>query len=152
MVGDMGCQVRPTLDAHAQCCRLAVDGLQAQAQPPIHTFSSSRVKPRPRRFLVLYFTVWQRTMGFSEPATGRGKLALAFSARAADAACMHRASMRGVALQARHDAEVGVGNRQAVECLIIPDAVSSIIEPHISGHGQQAIPSAQALPPDAAAR
>lgn len=47
-----------------------------------HTLSSSRVKPLPRRDLVLYLTVWPRTTGFRLPATGRGKTFLALSARA----------------------------------------------------------------------
>jgi hypothetical protein len=51
-------------------------------KPTAHTFSSSRVKPLPRRCLVLYLMVWARTTGFSEPAAGLGKQALALSARA----------------------------------------------------------------------
>lgn len=56
------------------------------------TLSSSSVKPLPRRSLVLYLTVWPRTMGFKLPATGRGKAALALSARAEGKFAMKLAS------------------------------------------------------------
>lgn len=46
-------------------------------------FSSSREKPRPSRFFMLYLTVWPTTTGRSAPATGRGKTRAALAARAA---------------------------------------------------------------------
>ena len=59
------------------------DKRQAVEPDPSPTLSSSRVKPRPARFLVLYLTVWPVTMGRSRPATGRGATAAALVARAA---------------------------------------------------------------------
>ena len=47
------------------------------------TRSSSRVKPRPVRTLVLYLKVGQRTAGRSRPATGRGRTRRARATRAA---------------------------------------------------------------------
>ncbi len=47
------------------------------------SLSSSSVKPRPARILVLYRFVCERTTGRSAPAVGRGKTALALAARAA---------------------------------------------------------------------
>ena len=71
-------------------CAQALHGAQHADVPPCHialqksepTLSSSRVKPLPRRDLVLYLTVWPRTTGFRLPATGLGKTFLALSARA----------------------------------------------------------------------
>ena len=47
------------------------------------TLSSSKVKPRPKRFFMLYLTVCPLTTGLSAPAAGLGNTFLAFSTRAA---------------------------------------------------------------------
>ena len=47
------------------------------------TLSSSKVKPRPKRFFMLYLTVCPLTTGLNAPAAGLGNTFLAFSTRAA---------------------------------------------------------------------
>ena len=49
----------------------------------VHTLSSSKVKPRPYRFFMLYRTVWPCTTGLRAPATGLGNTLAALAARAA---------------------------------------------------------------------
>ena len=58
-------------------------GMAAQVAAKKRAFSSSKVKPLPRRFVRLYLMVCPCTVGRSGPAVGRGKIRLAFSARAA---------------------------------------------------------------------
>lgn len=49
----------------------------------VRTLSSSKVKPRPYRFFMLYRTVWPCTTGLRAPATGLGNTLAALAARAA---------------------------------------------------------------------
>ena len=53
------------------------------SSPATGTLSSSKLKPRPRRFFRLYLIVCPCTMGRRGPAVGLGKIFFAFSARAA---------------------------------------------------------------------
>lgn len=54
-------------------------------QEKVVTFSSSKVKPLPKRFFILYRTVWPLTTGLRGPAAGLGKTLAAFTLRAASA-------------------------------------------------------------------